>query len=142
MRPRVLVTTAAAVALLAACGPPGAGEDVPTPRVPRTVAETPSPPAGGLPAPTAGVERTHTITLEGGAPRDGLDTITVRLGTEIEIVVVADATHQVHIHGYDLLQEVTTDVPAAFRFTAHIPGTFEIELEDEHRKIGELQVAE
>lgn len=53
----------------------------------------------------------------------------VPLGSTVTIVVEADRDEDVHLHGYDILAEVTPDEPATIVFDADVPGVFEVELE-------------
>ena len=45
-----------------------------------------------------------------------------------------------HLHGYDLMADVAPGAPATIRFTADVPGIFEVELEDRGLHIAELEV--
>jgi hypothetical protein len=71
---------------------------------------------------------------------DALDRRTVPKDTRVRIVVIADVTDHVHVHGYDLTAEVAPGSPAVVAFTAELPGRFEIELEDRSRQIAQLAV--
>ena len=59
---------------------------------------------------------------------------------EIEIVVRADISDEVHIHGYDYKADVTPDNPAVLTFVADLPGIYEVELEDSHTVLFEFVV--
>jgi hypothetical protein len=54
--------------------------------------------------------------------------------------VRSDVADHVHLHGYDLMRDVAPGAPAQLVFTADIPGRFEIELEDRHLQLAELEV--
>ena len=69
-----------------------------------------------------------------------LDRLTVPNNTNLRVVVIADVTDEVHVHGYDLMAEVAPGAPAVIAFTANIPGRFEIELEERGREIAQLTV--
>jgi hypothetical protein len=71
---------------------------------------------------------------------DALDRLTVPKDTRLRIVVIADVTDHVHVHGYDLMADVAPGSPAVITFTATLPGRFEIELEDRGRQIAQLTV--
>ena len=64
----------------------------------------------------------------------------VALGDEVTIAVTADTADQVHVHGYDELVDVRPGEVAQVRFTADIPGVFEVELEDAGLPLLELTV--
>jgi hypothetical protein len=58
-------------------------------------------------------------------------------GVLIEATVTGD---EVHLHGYDLSADVAPGRPAVIDFTADAPGVFEVELEQAHLRLVELQV--
>jgi hypothetical protein len=71
---------------------------------------------------------------------DTLDRLSVPQDTRMRLVVIADVTDHVHLHGYDLMADVAPGSPAVLNFTADAPGRFEIELEDSSRQIAQLTV--
>ena len=124
---------------------------------------------GPTPTPTATVSATETSTptettsptgtsspTETQSPESGLSTIEVTVsdgkvdgpgefevdrGDEVEIVVHADVSDEVHVHGYDIHGDVTPDSPARISFTADAPGIFEVELELAGLLLFELKVS-
>jgi hypothetical protein len=54
--------------------------------------------------------------------------------------VRADVSDHVHLHGYDIMRDVSPGRPARLRFRATIPGRFEVELEDRRLQIAQLEV--
>jgi hypothetical protein len=99
---------------------------------------TTEPPATAAPPP----ERVVTIRINvvGGRPEGGIRRASVRRGRQVVLIVTADVTDHVHLHGYDLMADVAPGAPAEIRFRATIPGRFEIELEDRRIPIGDLEV--
>jgi hypothetical protein len=80
------------------------------------------------------------ITFEGGevtGPRRAEFTV----GDRVILVVRADVVDHVHVHGYDLMEDVAPNSPARFSFPADAPGRFEVELEDRHLPLTELVVS-
>ena len=80
------------------------------------------------------------ITFEGGdvtGPRRPEFTV----GDRVILVVRADVVGHVHLHGYDLMQDVGPGLPARFSFKADAPGRFEVELEERHLPLIELVVS-
>jgi heme/copper-type cytochrome/quinol oxidase subunit 2 len=71
---------------------------------------------------------------------DSLDRLSVPKDTQLRIVVIADVTDHVHVHGYDLMADVAPGAPAVIAFPTDAPGRFEIELEDRGRQIAQLNV--
>jgi heme/copper-type cytochrome/quinol oxidase subunit 2 len=53
--------------------------------------------------------------------------IDVKKGERVRFVVTSDQPDEIHVHGYDLEQEVGPGKPARFSFPATIEGVFEIE---------------
>jgi hypothetical protein len=93
------------------------------------------------PATTAPVDDTVTIRI--AVPSDVAPTVrkySVRRGRDVEIVVRTELSDHVHLHGYDLMADVGPGRPGRIGFTADAPGRFEIELEDRHLHIAELEV--
>ena len=66
--------------------------------------------------------------------------VRVSRGEKVRIQVEADHAEEVHVHGYDLKQDVAPGKPAVIEFTADAPGVFEVELEEAALKLFELQV--
>ena len=80
------------------------------------------------------------ITFEGGdvtGPRRPEFTV----GDRVILVVRADVVDHVHVHGYDLMEDVAPGSPARFSFRADAPGRFEVELEERHVPLTELVVS-
>jgi FtsP/CotA-like multicopper oxidase with cupredoxin domain len=93
---------------------------------------TPPPP----PAPTF-----KTITVTGGKPAGGVQTITVKKGERVRIAVSStDTSDEIHLHGYDLKRDLKAGGSVRFSFPADAEGIFEIELEGAGVQIGKLVV--
>ena len=84
--------------------------------------------------------RTISVSFAGGAVAGGVRTETVPLDEPVRIEVSGDVEEQVHVHTYDLVQDVAPNDPAVIEFTADIPGVHEVELEGSHLLVLELQV--
>ena len=87
------------------------------------------------PAPTAG-----TIRIVGGEPKGGVKEITVSKGDPVRFKVVSDTAGEIHVHGYEFMEDVEAGGSISFDFKADIEGVFEIELEETHTPIAELTV--
>ena len=61
-------------------------------------------------------------------------------GDEIRFEVNSDVADEVHVHGYDLMQDVPAGGTVSFDFPAEIEGIFEAELEGRKEQIAELRV--
>ena len=62
------------------------------------------------------------------------------VGDRIVLIVRADVADEVHVHGYDLMDDVAPGSPARIAFQADSEGRFEVELEDRHLPLTELIV--
>lgn len=80
------------------------------------------------------------ITVTGETVSSG-GRISVPQGSPVRLVVNADSSDEVHLHGYDLTALVEPDSPAVIEFVADIPGVFEIEFEGSGLKLGDIEVS-
>ena len=80
------------------------------------------------------------ITVKDGKPVGGIATPKVKEGDVVGLVVTADVSDEVHVHGYDLSADVSPGTPAAIQFKADTVGRFEIELESRKELLAELSV--
>ena len=80
------------------------------------------------------------VRVVGGAPQGGIVRKTVKRGDRVVLIVVSDVADEVHVHGYDLMQDVAAGGTARIRFRATVPGRFEVELEDRGAQIADLTV--
>jgi plastocyanin len=81
-----------------------------------------------------------TIVVKGGDPVGGVQELTYTAGDEVRFDVESDVAEEVHVHGYDLIEQVSPGKVASFEFPADIEGGFEVELEGAHVQIAELTV--
>jgi hypothetical protein len=80
------------------------------------------------------------VAFRNGRVIGGVKRVTVERGDRVVLVVRSDEADHVHLHGYDLLVDVVPGGVARIRFTADLVGRFEIELEDRHLPLAELEV--
>ena len=84
------------------------------------------------------------VLIEATVTGDKVETASRRVridrGQKVRIRVQADRAEEVHLHGYDLSADVAPGRPAVIDFTADAPGVFEVELEQAHLRLVELQV--
>jgi hypothetical protein len=69
------------------------------------------------------------IEIAGGQVVVGEDEYEVERDAVVELLVTADVTEEVHVHGYDEYVDLLPGEPGSVTFTASIPGIFEVELE-------------
>lgn len=123
--------------------PPTATEQPPTVEAEEAEEpEEPEEPVEPEPAPTETAPEVATlrVMVREGRPEGGIQRLTVRQGERVRVVVRADVSDHVHVHGYDLLANVGPGRPAQISFQADVPGRFEIELEDRGLHVAELEV--
>jgi heme/copper-type cytochrome/quinol oxidase subunit 2 len=122
----------------------------PTPSVTGTPAtptpETPEPTSTGTPAGQDALEveieaeeGRVEVEVEGRRLPDPA-TIEVTQGQRVSLRVEADVSDEVHVHGYDLLADLSPGQRATITFRAEIPGVFEIELEQAGQPLAQLEV--
>jgi hypothetical protein len=120
----------------AATGPTATVTESPTPSETTTESGSPSETTSASPTPDA-VE--IEVEVEDGEVQ-GPGDVEVEQGERVRLVVEADVSDEVHVHGYDLLAEVTPEEPAVVAFRADAPGVFEVELEGAGLLLLELTV--
>jgi hypothetical protein len=82
----------------------------------------------------------ETIVVEGGEPRGGVAKLSYTKGDTVRLEIRSDIDEHVHVHGYDLFEDVPAGGKAKFSFAADIDGVFEIELEDSAVELAQLTV--
>jgi hypothetical protein len=80
------------------------------------------------------------ITVRGGRVIGGLRRVRLDQGERAVLIVRADVSDHVHLHGYNVFRDVSPGRPARLRFRATIPGRFEVELEDRRLQIAQIEV--
>jgi heme/copper-type cytochrome/quinol oxidase subunit 2 len=83
-------------------------------------------------------ERTFDVSIEGGAMSPS--EISVKEGDRVTFLISSDKPMELHVHGYDVEQEVEPEQTARLRFEADLTGRFEIEDHESERELGVLQV--
>ena len=73
-------------------------------------------------------------------PVGGIRELEYSAGDEVRFRVESDVADEVHVHGYDLMEDVPANGTVDFAFPAEIEGIFEVELEGRKEQIAELQV--
>lgn len=81
-----------------------------------------------------------TITIKNGEPVGGVQELEYSAGEQIRFKVDSDIASEVHVHGYDLMKDVSAGGSVSFSFPAEIEGIFEVELEESAEQIAELRV--
>ena len=142
-RATVAVLAAVAALTLAACGDDGSPQATGTTTTTTTPAATTSttgPATTAEPTTTADPTPVIEVRVAGGEVQGGVRRERVDSGDTVVLRVTADVADHVHLHGYDRMVDVGPGRPAQLRFTADIPGVFEVELEERGLKLLDLEV--
>ena len=80
------------------------------------------------------------VEFRDGQVAGGVQRLEIERGDRVVVVVRSDVADHVHVHGIDIFQDVAPGAPARLRFRPRTPGVIEIELEDRHLLLAELEV--
>jgi hypothetical protein len=137
----LLVTLAVIVGLFFAFK--GGGDDDSTTATDETTATTAT---GSGSEPAAGdkakkeKDTVPFIDVVDGQPKGGVTDLEFVKGDEIKFAVRSNTADEVHVHGYDIEEEIEPGKPAIFDFPADLEGVFEVELHGSETQIAELTV--
>ena len=120
---------------------PDAAKDVPTPISTLSPSATPSGSPSTTPGESPGPERADIVVTFREGSVQGPNRFRVTQGERVRIVVRADVSDHVHLHGYDLLADVAPGNPARIDFVADVAGVFDVELEDAGLLLFRLEIA-
>ncbi|MEA2217397.1 MAG: hypothetical protein QOJ35_23 [Solirubrobacteraceae bacterium] len=81
-----------------------------------------------------------TVRVVNAMPAGGVQSLEVKKGGHIHLVVQSDTADEIHIHGYDFHKDVPRNGKVTFDFPAKIDGAFVIELENHKQQIAKLKV--
>ena len=124
--------------LSAACGgssEPAASSPLPSP----SLASSAAPVASSVPSDNA--QQTVTLTVSGGKVTGQTGRVKVALGTRLRITVTSDVADEIHVHVYDLTQQVSANASASIEFVADKPGVIEVELERAGLSLTRLEIS-
>ena len=101
---------------------------------------TPTTEAGGGGDEKPASSSVPTITIKDGQPEGGIADLSFDQGEDVRFVVDSDTADEVHVHGYDIGEDVEAGGTVKFDFPADLEGVFEVELESSATQIAELTV--
>jgi Cu/Zn superoxide dismutase len=81
-----------------------------------------------------------TIVVRDGEPVDGIAELEFSAGEEVRFRVSSDQAEEIHVHGYDISEDVPAGGTIEFAFPAELEGIYEAELEQLGVQIAELQI--
>jgi hypothetical protein len=136
------VLTAAVLTLGACGGDDGSGSAGATTTTAATTTSTTTGPTttAGPTTTTRPATPVIEVRVAGGKVQGGVRRERVRRGETVVLRVVADVTDHVHLHGYDRMADVAPGKPGEIRFTADLPGVWEVELEDRKQQLLTIEV--
>jgi hypothetical protein len=100
-----------------------------------------SAPASSSAAATGATDQRIEVEVSGGHVSGDTGRVPVAAGSHVTLVVTSDVADEVHVHGYDMEQELSPGQPAEIVFDATIPGVFEAELHEAGTTLLSLQVS-
>jgi hypothetical protein len=80
------------------------------------------------------------IVVRGGKPVGGVKELQYASGDRVRFSVRSNVADEVHVHGFDISKDVAAGGSVQFEFPADIEGVFEVELEESHIQIAELEI--
>lgn len=131
-----LLLAIVAIAGLPACG----GDDEDSTSTGRSIAENTNGGASTGGETTAAEPAVPTIAVKGGKPVGGVAELEYDAGERVRFRVRSDAADEVHVHGYDVEEEIPAGGSVLVSFPADIEGIFEVELHGSEEQIAELRV--
>jgi heme/copper-type cytochrome/quinol oxidase subunit 2 len=90
--------------------------------------------------PSTGGTPVRNIQVKGGKPVGGIQPLEFNKGETIKFQVTSDVSDEIHVHGYNLMKDVSPGHPVTFSFPGKIDGEFEVELEGRKQQIASLKV--
>lgn len=84
--------------------------------------------------------RPPLVEVAGGQPVGGVKELGYDRGDLVDFRVRSDVADEIHVHGYDVEQELPAGEAVRIRFPADIDGRFEVELHESGAQIVELEV--
>ena len=100
-----------------------------------------SAPASSTAAATGAADQRIEVQVSGGRVHGDTGRVPVAAGSHVTLVVTSDVADEVHVHGYDVEQELSPGQPAEIVLDATIPGVFEVELHEAGTTLLSLQVS-
>ena len=139
----LIAVVAIVVLLVAGGGSDDEQEAAATPTATATATATPAPGEDATETPTPTPTPTATATPKPQPPllqAGKVTEIEVKEGQTVRFRVTSDEDEEIHVHGYDIEEEVPAGETINVSFPATITGIFEIEFHHSEEQIGSLRV--
>jgi len=89
--------------------------------------------------PSAATGRTLAVTVRGTKVTPPPSTVDLRVGEELTLTVTDDQDNVLHIHGFDIEEDLVAGRPLTVTLTGKQPGTYEVETH--HPELRLLKIA-
>ena len=83
---------------------------------------------------------TPTVRVVNAKPQGGVQKLAFKKDGTVKFDVVSDTADEIHVHGYDVHEDVAKGGTVTFDFPAKIEGRFVVELEGKGEQIAQLDV--
>ncbi len=81
-----------------------------------------------------------TIVIQDGAPKGGVTELEFDKGDEVRFAVESNTDQEIHIHGYEIEEEIPAGETVDVEFPADLDGIYEIESHSSGQQLAELRV--
>ena len=130
---RVLVGLLVLVVPLAGCAGKAPDSSATTPASGSTASSGASTAAGAA-------EQRIEVTFAHGKATGDTGRVEVARGTAVTLVITSDVADTVHVHGYDIEEELAPGTPVTLQIDGTIAGVFEVELHEANTVLLRLQI--
>ncbi len=80
------------------------------------------------------------MAVKGGKVEPPTHRVKVAKGTEVRLLVTSDKADELHVHGYEIEEELPAGEQVTVDFTADQAGVFEIETHETELQLAQLEV--
>ena len=105
-----------------------------------TPSTSPTSAAPTTPSETAFEGTEIEVAVKDGKVSPSTRRVEVSQGTAVRLLVTSDVADELHVHGYDFRQDLPAGQQATLDFTADETGLFEVETEQSHLQLVQLEV--
>jgi hypothetical protein len=81
------------------------------------------------------------IDVAGGELDGGVRDVEVRSGERVRIAISSDVAEEIHVHGYDIYEDIPAGGTGRVSFDADLEGIFEVELHGSGAQVASLVVS-
>ncbi len=81
-----------------------------------------------------------TIVIKDGAPEGGVTELEFDKGDEIRFAVTSNTDQEIHVHGYEIEEEIPAGETVNVEFPADLDGIYEVESHTSEQQVAEIRV--